>query len=273
MHKRKTKKGGASAANTGSNSRGRSNSRSRSKSRSRALVKHNRNTVEFFSQEFIDEMRENCFQYINEEVLQDIYELYTGAKIGFSYIPDINDDESLIRDKKYHNTLCFKGTRENGHYVYVHAPPGMPVVIYGTYEQNILTENDDGVCHLYAVLMAIMFHDINKFIQPRMMYHTRIYSPEYDCVLQMTHFLAGTAQFTYLENYYLIFSFFYDLLCKPQSQWSVIIHKYFKGYHHLDTLKKARDKTYDAQRLIEQWFTDHEDECVKSGILKPYSRP
>ena len=95
-------------------------------------------TSEFLPQEFINGMYQNFFQYINLDVLTELYELYTRDTLKTSEIAKIDDDKSLVLHKKYHNTLCFKGDKSAGHYVYVHVHPvDNRVEVFGTYEKYI----------------------------------------------------------------------------------------------------------------------------------------
>ena len=62
----------------------------------------------------------------------------------------IEDDN--FKDVKFANSICFKGSRKEGHYVYVDNEGKA----YGTYENNLLKRlEDDGVCHGAALIFAL----------------------------------------------------------------------------------------------------------------------
>lgn len=271
----------------------------------RRLFPQNRKK-DFLPQLFIDNMWECCFQYINLATIKEIFFLYTRTEIPVTTFPDINDDHTLIENSMYHNSICFKGDEiKGGHYVYVHAPEGGPVVVYGTFEQNILTDEDSGLCHMYAVMMAIMFHNVTNFMDKNMPYHRRIHSDKYECLINMSDIIHGTEKHAYLENYYILLSFCYDLLWKkrpaekasspcPRPQiatkkassqcprpgkastkkassqcpgaWSNIVVNVFKK----TTCLEVRNRTKCSKHLIKVWFEHQERNFVQSGILKRY---
>ena len=275
----------------------------------RRLFPHHRKK-DFLPKKFIDNMWECCFQYINLATIKEIFFLYTRAEISVTTLPDINDDHTLIEKSKYHNTICFKGDEINGgHYVYVHAPEEGPVVVYGTFEQNILTDKDSGLCHLYAVMMAIMFHNVTNFMDKKMPYHRRIHSDKYECLINMSDIIHGTEKHAYLENYYILLSFCYDLLWKkrpPASSQCPRPQKATKKassqcpmpqkatkkastqkassecpgawsnivvkHFPKTTCLEARNRTFAAKHIIKDWFEHQEEEgnLVQSGILKRY---
>jgi hypothetical protein len=119
---------------------------------------------------FRDDMYENMWEYMNEDTIKNLLD-YAGIlykKVGgkreynINYLTkdDINDDD--FTDKDYKSSIVFKGEpepdmtdpySEGGHYVYVDSDG----VVYGTYEDDILISlDDDGICHGYALLNAFI---------------------------------------------------------------------------------------------------------------------
>lgn len=234
-------------------------------SSSRTLKTHNKKKSEFLPSLFLKGMYANCFQYINLAVLEDLFFLYTEKKITTTKIVDIDDDQTLIDNKKYHNTLCFKGENKAGHYVFVHKVKNKPAQIYGTYERNILADNDDGLCHLYALFMSMNFSDtgFKPTLTPpvaSMPYHTRM--GRFRSNITMDDFIDGTINVCYLDNYYLIFSFCYDILCKPE--WGTILDAHFGSEF---TIQERVSKINKAKTLLEGWYKTHEPELIASGII------
>ena len=63
---------------------------------------------------------------------------------------DMNND--IFDNTLFHNKICFKGTPNKGHYVYVDET-GKP---FGTYESKLIDEKDDGICHGAAINYALL---------------------------------------------------------------------------------------------------------------------
>jgi len=101
-----------------------------------------------FSEGFRDILYETMWTFINPKVIKDTFvDLDINIKISFK--KSIDDDD--FEYKKYHNTICFKGNCDEGHYVYVDEKGEA----YGTYEKNLLVQDlDDGVCHGVAMIYA-----------------------------------------------------------------------------------------------------------------------
>lgn len=109
-----------------------------------------------FTQEFMDKMYTNMWTFMNPDMITNIFnQLKTNIKI--TYKKDIGDDRFT---KKYENSICFKGTPEEGHYVFVVSNSE----VYGTYENDLLTrDEDDGVCHGVALIFALKAKKIIDF--------------------------------------------------------------------------------------------------------------
>lgn len=94
----------------------------------------------------------NLWQYMDPELINYLYQ-----KNITSLHPDVNLDEF---NKTHWGTICFKeGGDEGGHYVYVPPPSKFNPVInditkqsLGTYENKLLLEGDDGICHSAAMI-------------------------------------------------------------------------------------------------------------------------
>ena len=98
------------------------------------------------------------WQFINPDIIEYIFKFKMSTK------DDINDDNFT---EEYKNTICFKGTPEEGHYVFV----GKDLKAYGTYESDLLFRpEDDGVCHGAAIAYALYFlsqnHNFKFFEKP-----------------------------------------------------------------------------------------------------------
>lgn len=122
----------------------------RNKTRKRNKSKRNIRTIggdELMSQEFVDQMHENMWQFVNlDTILYILEKLKCSTKI--SYHPNVNND---IFEEHHKNTICFKGRTNEGHYVYV-CPKGN---VIGTYESSLLCSEDEGICHGAALAAAL----------------------------------------------------------------------------------------------------------------------
>jgi len=111
-------------------------------------VKFNPNHYEFLSQEFVDNMYDNMWKYMNPDVIKNIFK-NGGVKIKLSFKPVLQDYN--YKQKKFHNSICFKGDADNGgHYNYVDKKGED----FGTYEDDIISDKDDGMCHGAAMYYA-----------------------------------------------------------------------------------------------------------------------
>lgn len=111
---------------------------------------------EFFTHKFVKIMYTNMWQFINKDTIESMFSKeLSRAKIRFSRKRDVNDDNFSVSQK---NTICFKGDVNAGHWVYVDKL-GIP---HSTYEEKIIYDNDDGVCHGAAMIYALGY-DTNYF--------------------------------------------------------------------------------------------------------------
>ena len=103
---------------------------------------------ERLTDKFVNIMYENMWQFINLDTLEEILKM-NGCDVGISTKKNVNDEKF---SKKYRKTICFKGSPEEGHYVYV-SHNGK---VLGTYECGLISENDDGICHGAALAAAFI---------------------------------------------------------------------------------------------------------------------
>jgi hypothetical protein len=162
------------------------------------------------------------------QILHELNEMKSelGKNELFSYIDyivttikDVNDD---IFSKSQKNTICFKGDPDiGGHWVYVDKK-GQP---QSTYENNLIYQEDDGVCHGAAMIYALGY---DKTLFP---------------LIDNT---KNKSQFK--NNYRSLVSFYiYHIESK---KWESSFNYYFQGIKNrkakinksLDTLKDFRDK-------------------------------
>jgi len=175
---------------------------------------------ELFTSKFVDTMYINMWQYMNPEVVNGMFSVeLSKKKILFSTQKDVNDD---IFSKSQKNTICFKGDPDTGgHWVYVDKK-GQP---QSTYENNLIYQEDDGVCHGAAMIYALGY---DKTLFPL------IENPK------------NKAQFK--NNYRSLVSFYIYLI--ESKKWESSFNYYFQGIKNrkakinksLDTLKDFRDK-------------------------------
>jgi hypothetical protein len=91
---------------------------------------------------------DNMWGFMNLDVIQSLM-TSMGCNINYTTHPNIHDDNF---NKIHKNSICFKGTYENGHYVYVDNKREA----YGSYEKGILSrDDDDGICHGVAMIYAL----------------------------------------------------------------------------------------------------------------------
>jgi hypothetical protein len=118
-----------------------------------------RGGYERLTQDFVDTMKENMWQFMNGDTMQHILNL-AGCQIGISYKEDVEDDD--FSDERYHNTICIKGPPDEGHYVFVDEDGD----VTGTYENDLIdNEFDDGICHGGALTAALRScgYDVPEF--------------------------------------------------------------------------------------------------------------
>jgi hypothetical protein len=122
----------------------------RNKTRKRNKSKRNIRIIggdELMTQEFVDQMRENMWQFMNLDTILYILEK-AGCSSGVSRHPNINSE---VFEEHHRDTVCFKGNINEGHYVYV-CPRG---TVTGTYENGLICSDDDGICHGAALAAAL----------------------------------------------------------------------------------------------------------------------
>jgi hypothetical protein len=105
---------------------------------------------ELMSQDFVDTMAQNMWQFMNPDTIEYVLKL-AKCDVGKSRKKRVEDDN--FTNEIYHNTICFKGSRKEGHYVYVD-PHGE---VTGTYENKLIYQADDGICH--GAALAAAFHN------------------------------------------------------------------------------------------------------------------
>ena len=99
----------------------------------------------------MDTMYDNMWSFMNPEMMKSMF-----PKIKITYKCDIEDDRFSA---SFAGSVCFKGPREEGHYVYVENLGRGRYEGKGTYESGLLTRiQDDGVCH-GAAIAFYLFHE------------------------------------------------------------------------------------------------------------------
>jgi len=90
---------------------------------------------EKMDQQFIDTMVKNMWDFINPDMIHYMI----GAKI--KYKETIADNRFT---PSFRNTICYKGSENSGHYVYV----DNNLIANGTWENDLIyLDVDDGICH------------------------------------------------------------------------------------------------------------------------------
>ena len=93
-------------------------------------------------------MYENMWSFMNPDMIRSIFS-ELGENIKITYRANVENDRF---PRSFWNSICFKGSTDNGHYVYIDDKGH----VYGTYELNLLARNeDDGICHGVAIAFAI----------------------------------------------------------------------------------------------------------------------
>lgn len=219
--------------------------------------------LEYFSEEFVDGMYGNFWQFLNPFVLRDIYNNLTGRQIRLTYVHDVDDDATIQQyPLHYRNTLCYKGDVNDpdaaGHYVYV----DHNMVVHGTYEQQLFLDQDDGACHSYALLSALL--DANYFGESYLYYDTM------DDGELWTSDNVNFDDFTNpqsIQNYYLILSFNYYLLTLSDHAgrflWMTVASNHWP-YVDQRELNAARLR---AIQTLENWFEEYEDQLEQDGFI------
>jgi hypothetical protein len=160
------------------------------------------------SDEFMDILFETMWTFINPDVIKNTFEIL-GKKINTTSKSDIDDD---MWDDSYKNSLCFKGTEQEGHYVFVNNK----LNVYGTYEKDLLVnDGDDGICHGVAMIYA---------------YESNKRKKDFPIAIGRKTKYKGGYKYTRtqqknLENYISILNF-YKFLCSSDA-WKKVVKKAF----------------------------------------------
>jgi hypothetical protein len=84
------------------------------------------------------------WQFINEDMMRS---MYPRSRINYTTQARVDDDNFTPAQA---NSICFKGPRDDGHWVYVdHNQVG-----HSTYEDELILPADDGMCHGAAMVNA-----------------------------------------------------------------------------------------------------------------------
>ena len=193
--------------------------------------------------------------------------------IRLTHVSDINNNATFIeRPDEYRHSFCFKGDpTRGGHYVYI----SHENKVYGTYETGALCENDDGVCHLYALYKAVQInlslqsktsHFLNGFVffdtgNP----HTAIRQSKFDFADKPGMFDPYNGE-TLLINYYLILSLAYNLLnikgSTNKSVWEIVQEKYHPEYN------SVRPQFIENSNVaLVGWFSRYARKLIEKGII------
>ena len=97
-----------------------------------------------FSRGFTDKLYETMWQFINEDMMRS---MYTRSRINYT-THATDDDDNFTPDQA--NSICFKGPRDDGHWVYI----DHNLRAHSTYEDKLILPADDGVCHGAAMINA-----------------------------------------------------------------------------------------------------------------------
>jgi hypothetical protein len=180
---------------------------------------------ELMSQYFVDNMRLNMWQFINPDTIKFVLD-EAGCDVGTSKHSKVNDDE-FVKDI-HKKTICFKGSRTKGHYVYV-CPRGR---VTGTYENNLICSGDDGICHgaaLAAALKGCEEHNIGP-----------IYKNPGDDVNKVK------------ENYKTIMNTYLYIINK--GWWDKALTRYFHSELKWNSPKKTYKETIKAKELLNEFL-------------------
>ena len=97
-----------------------------------------------FSTGFTDKLYETMWQFINEDMMRS---MYPKSRINYTTQARVDDDNFTPAQA---NSICFKGPRDDGHWVYI----DHNLVGHSTYEDKLILQADDGVCHAAAMINA-----------------------------------------------------------------------------------------------------------------------
>lgn len=117
---------------------------------------------ELLTKRFGEYMYKNLWSFITPELISNILNILGLENVVKSYKIEKSFDEvsynnytffKMDENKMYRNSICFIGLQElnEGHYLYVNNQGN----VYGTYEKELLTKFDDGICHGAAIIFAL----------------------------------------------------------------------------------------------------------------------
>jgi len=120
---------------------------------------------ERLTQEFVDTMYENMWQFINGDTINFVLKQAGCNYIKFKTTEGLNDYNDGW-PKKFWNSIVMKGPPEEGHYVFIDGKGD----VWGTYEGKMIDDGDDGddaddgICHGAALAAAL--NDCGKGVGP-----------------------------------------------------------------------------------------------------------
>lgn len=155
--------------------------------------------MEYLSTKFMETMYDNMWSYMNGDMIKSL----TGENIT-----TLKNAGSFKFSEKHKDTICFKGAIDSGHYVYVE-DDGQRLQGYGTYECDLISGGDDGICH--GAALAYFFNN-------------RSLVPEYSLIIKP----KTDAQFK--KNYKNILQVYIDII--SDGRWDDALYKFF--YNDVD---------------------------------------
>ncbi len=198
----------------------------RNKTRKRNKSKRNIRIIggdELMTQEFVDKMRENMWQFMNLDTILYILEK-AGCSTKVSEHPNINSE---VFEEHHKNTICFKGKINEGHYVYV-CPKG---TVTGTYENNLICSEDDGICHGAALAAAL-----NR------------------CGYKMGPIVKNPKNLLQKKSNYRTIMNTYIFIIN-QGWWDEALTRYFNSELKWNRAAKTYKETRDAKNLLTEFIT------------------
>ena len=165
-------------------------------------------------------MYKNMWQYMNPDMLTFVLNNNT----LMSYKSDIEDDKF---GKKYANTICFKGSETEGHYVYI----SKALEALGTYECDMLSrDDDDGICHGASVAFYLNanYKQFGKF--------------------KLIPYPSGVEE--YRHNYYTILNVYLYLI--DSGMWDNALKEFF--YHDVHWIGNTTHETQRARKCLVEYM-------------------
>ena len=151
---------------------------------------------------FTDKMYKNMWQFINQEMIKDMFNRdLIRRDVKFSAKTDIDDDDFSM--KKFRNTICYKGDIDDGHWVYVDASG----IGHSTYEDNLIKGTDDGVCHGVALINALGLNKKSEFLLISSPKTEHQYKINYKNILRFYLYLIKSGRW----DKALVKNFYYDM--------------------------------------------------------------